>query len=148
MGGINIKTNADLVALIKERDLDYIKVGLFDIDGIMRGKYMSRDKFLSSLEKGFAFCDVVVGWDSQDQLYDNVKITGWHTGYGDADVRILPQTSRELPMEEGSILVLGEFAGRVEAVCPRGVLRRVIDKAAAMGLAATAAAEFEFFLFD
>ncbi len=148
MSGINIKTNADLVTLIKERDLDYIKVGLFDIDGIMRGKYMSRDKFLSSLEKGFAFCDVVMGWDSQDQLYDNVKITGWHTGYGDADVRILPQTTRELPMEEGTILVLGEFAGRVETVCPRGVLRRVIEKAASMGLAATAAAEFEFFLFD
>ncbi len=148
MGGINIKTNADLITLIKERDLDYIKVGLFDIDGILRGKYMSRDKFFSSLEKGFAFCDVVVGWDSQDQLYDNVKITGWHTGYGDADVRILPQTTRELPMEEGSILVLGEFSGRVEAVCPRGILRRIIDKAASMGLAATAAAEFEFFLFD
>ena len=148
MGSFNIKTNADLVNLIKERDLDYIKVGLFDIDGVMRGKYMSRDKFLSSLEKGFAFCDVVVGWDIQDQLYDNVKITGWHSGYGDADVRILPQTTRELPMEEGAILVLGEFAGRVEAVCPRGVLRRVVDKAASMGLAATAAAEFEFFLFD
>ena len=148
MGGINIKTNADLASLIKERDLDFIKVGIFDIDGIMRGKYMSRDKFLSSLEKGFAFCDVVVGWDSQDQLYDNVKITGWHTGYGDADVRILPQTARELPMEEGTILVLGEFSGRVEAVCPRGVLRKVIEKASNMGLAATAACEFEFFLFD
>ncbi len=148
MGGINIKTKADLAALIKERDLDFIKVGLFDVDGIMRGKYMSRDKFLSSLDKGFAFCDVVVGWDSQDQLYDNVKITGWHTGYGDADVRILPETTRELPMEEGTILVLSEFSGRVEAVCPRGALRRVIEKAAAMGLAATAACEFEFFLFD
>jgi len=148
MGGINIKTKADLVTLIKERELDFIKVGLFDVDGIMRGKYMSRDKFLSSLEKGFAFCDVVVGWDSQDQLYDNVKVTGWHTGYGDADVRVLPETARELPMEEDTILVLSEFAGRVEAVCPRGVLRRVIEKAGTMGLAATAACEFEFFLFD
>jgi glutamine synthetase len=148
MGGINIKTKADLVALIKERNLDFIKVGLFDVDGIMRGKYMSRDKFLSSLEKGFAFCDVVVGWDSQDQLYDNVKITGWHTGYGDADVRVLPETTRELPMEEGTILVLSEFAERVEAVCPRGVLRRIIEKASSMGLSATAACEFEFFLFD
>jgi len=148
MGAINIKTEADLASLIQERDLNYIKVGLFDVDGIMRGKYMSRDKFLSSLEKGFAFCDVVVGWDLQDQLYDNVKITGWHTGYGDAEVRILPQTTRELPMEDGAILVLAEFAGRVEAVCPRAVLRRIIAKADSMGLAATAAAEFEFFLFD
>ena len=148
MAGLNIQTAEELSALIKEREIDFVKVGLFDIDGVMRGKYMSRDKFLSSLEKGFAFCDVIVGWDSNDQLYDNVKITGWSTGYGDADVRVLPQTARELPMEENTILVMGEFVGRVESVCPRGLLRRVIDKAKGMGLSATAACEFEFFLFD
>ncbi len=32
------------------RELDYVKVGLFDIDGVMRGKYMQRDKFLSALD--------------------------------------------------------------------------------------------------
>lgn len=148
MAGLNIQTAEELSALVKERELDFVKVGLFDVDGIMRGKYMSRDKFLSSLEKGFAFCDVIIGWDSNDQLYDNVKITGWHTGYGDADVRLLPQTTRELPMEENTLLVMGEFVGRAEAVCPRGLLRRVIEKASGMGLAATAACEFEFFLFD
>jgi len=45
---------------------------------------MQRDKFLSVPDKGFGFCDVVPGWDSNDPLYDNVSITGWHTGYGDA----------------------------------------------------------------
>ncbi len=58
----------------------------------MRGKYMSRDKFISALESGFGFCDVVLGWDSNDQLYDNVKFTGWHTAYPDAPVRLLPET--------------------------------------------------------
>jgi glutamine synthetase len=37
------------------------------------------------------FCDVVLGWDSNDQLYDNVTYTGWHTAYPDANVRILPR---------------------------------------------------------
>ncbi len=60
----------------------------------MRGKYMGRDKFFSALDKGFGFCDVVLGWDSNDQLYDNVKYTGWHTAYPDAPVRVLPDTCR------------------------------------------------------
>ena len=85
MTDLNIKTAEDLANYVRQKNLDYVKVGVFDIDGVMRGKYMGRDKFLSSLEKGFGFCDVVLGWDSNDQLYDNVKVTGWHTAYPDAD---------------------------------------------------------------
>ncbi len=77
--------------LIAERNLTHVKVGAFDIDGILRGKYISRAKFESALEGGFGFCDVVLGWDSKDQLYDNARYTGWHTGYPDANVRILPR---------------------------------------------------------
>ena len=64
--------------------MPHVKVGFTDIDGVLRGKYLSREKFLSVLPKNFGFCDVVVGWDSNDQLYDNVTYTGWHTAYPDA----------------------------------------------------------------
>ncbi|RCK51183.1 glutamine synthetase [Thalassospira profundimaris] len=143
-----VKTAEDARKLIEERQIRYVKVGVFDVDGIMRGKYMHKDKFLSALKGGFGFCDVVLGWDSNDQLYDSAKFTGWHTAYPDAPVRLLPDTCRELPMEEDSILFLGEFEGEAENVCPRAVLRRVLDKAAGMGYRATAACEFEFFLFE
>ena len=89
-----VRSAADARALVESRGVPHVKVGVFDIDGIMRGKYISRDKFISSLDGGFGFCDVVLGWDCQDQLYDNVKYTGWHTGYPDAPVRLLPDTCR------------------------------------------------------
>ena len=144
----DVKTVADARAIVEERDLTHIKVGLFDIDGVMRGKYMSREKFLSSLEEGFAFCDVVLGWDSMDQLYDNATYTGWHTGYPDAAVRILPASCREIPFENGMLLFIAEFTGDAEAVCPRATLRRVIHKAEKMGLDPFAALEYEFFMFN
>jgi glutamine synthetase len=87
-----VKTAADARKIVKERGLTHIKVGVHDIDGILRGKYIHIDKFHSALEGGFGFCDVVLGWDSNDQLYDNVAYTGWHSGYPDANVRILPET--------------------------------------------------------
>ncbi len=127
--------------------IDYIKVGAFDVDGILRGKYMQRDKFINGLENGFGFCDVVFGWDSGDQLYDNTTFTGWHTAYPDAAARILPQTARALPYEENCALVLAEFAGEAEKVCPRGLLRNVLKKADDMGYKPYASCEFEFFLF-
>ncbi len=130
-----------------DRGLEHIKVGVFDLDGILRGKYLSRDKFLASLDKGFGVCDVVLGWDSNDQLLDNVRFTGWHTAFPDAAVRLVPGSRRDIPFEPKTALFLAEFAGRAEAICPRGTLRRVLARAANMGYAVSAAAEFEFFMF-
>ena len=114
----------------------------------MRGKYLSREKFLSALDSGSAFCDVVLGWDSKDQLYDNVTYTGWHTGYPDAPIRIVPDSCRELPLEDNCLLFLAEFADQAEAVCPRGTLRKVLSKASDMGFDVYAALEYEFFMFE
>ncbi len=143
-----VRSADDARALIAERGVDNVKVGVFDVDGIMRGKYISREKFHSALDSGFGFCDVVLGWDCQDQLYDNVKYTGWHTGYPDAPVRVLPETCRVLPFEDDGLFFLGEFAPPAESICPRGVLRRVIDRASDMGYEAYAGFEYEFFVFQ
>lgn len=144
----DVKSVADARKLVEERNADYVKVGVFDIDGVMRGKYMSRDKFLSSLEKGFGFCDVVLGWDSNDQLYDNTTFTGWHTAYPDAWVRLVPETCREIPFEDDRLLFLGEFVDKAETICPRGLLKRVLQRADSLGFRASAAFEYEFFMFD
>ena len=144
----DVRTIEDAKSIVAERNLSHVKVGLFDIDGIMRGKYMSKEKFFSSLDNGFAFCDVVLGWDSKDQLYDNGKMTGWDTGYPDAPVRILPHTCRDIYDEPGQLIFIAEFTGTAAAACPRGMLRKVIEKGQAMGFEAFAALEYEFFMFD
>jgi glutamine synthetase len=138
----------EAAARVRADGPDFVKVGVFDIDGLMRGKYMHRDKFLAALEKGFGFCDVVLGWDIDDQLYDNVEITGWHTGYPDAPVHIVPETGRRVSFEDSCWLFIAEFAGQAEAVCPRGVLRRTLERAADMGASAKAGFEYEFIVFD
>ena len=142
-----VRTVADAKAIVAGRGLTHVKVGVFDIDGIMRGKYMSRAKFESALESGFGFCDVVLGWDSKDQLYDNARYTGWHTGYPDANVRVLPESCRSLPWEEPVVFFLGEFSGKAESVCPRATLRKVLDRAKRLGYEAFAGFEYEFFVF-
>ena len=143
-----VRTAAQARAIVEERGLQHVKVGVFDNDGILRGKYVDRPKFFAALEKGLGFCDVILGWDSNDQQYDNISFTGWHTAFPDAPVRLLPETCRALPLEGNMLLFLGEFAGHAEAVCPRGTLRRVLERGAQSGYVASAAAEYEFFLFE
>ncbi|WP_374449103.1 glutamine synthetase family protein [Stella sp.] len=144
----DVRTVADARAIVEARGLTHVKVGVFDADGILRGKYMSRAKFFSALEGGFGFCDVVLGWDSNDQLYDNTTYTGWHTAYPDAPVRVVPESCREIPFEAPGLFFLAEFAPPADTICPRGTLRRVLDRAKSMGFRVKAAVEYEFFVFD
>ena len=37
----DVKTLGDARRIVEERGLSHVKVGLFDNDGVMRGKYMS-----------------------------------------------------------------------------------------------------------
>jgi glutamine synthetase len=143
-----VEQAVELRTYLSEHGIEHVKIGVFDGDGILRGKYLSRDKFLAALDKNLGFCDVILGWDCNDQLYDNTRFTGWHTAYPDATVRIVPASRREIPFEPKTALFLGEFAGRAESVCPRGTLRRVLERAASMGYQVYAAAEFEFFMFE
>ena len=142
-----VKNAADALKIIGERGLSHVKVGVHDIDGVLRGKYLHVDKFRTALEGGMGFCDVVLGWDANDQLYDNVTMTGWHTGYPDATVRILPATCREIATEPGNLMFLCEFADKFEEICPRGTLRRVLDRAAGLGFEVRVGFEYEFFVF-
>jgi glutamine synthetase len=147
MDARSVKTAADVRELVTARGLSHVKLGVTDVDGIIRGKYMARDKFFSALETGFKFCDVIFGWDSSDQLYDKSTFTGWHTAYPDATARIDVSTCRDVPLEGDMLFFLGEFDGAAAAICPRRLLRRVIDRAAKLGFSAHVAAEFEFFVF-
>jgi glutamine synthetase len=144
-----ISSAGELDEWIEREGIRYFKIGVFDIDGILRGKYVDREKLRSAVDKGFGFCDVVFGWDSHDVLYDRgVEVSGWHTGYRDASVRLDLSTLRRIPFEDDTLLLIGSFHGPYADVCPRTILARTIEKAASMGFEVDAAFEYEFFLFD
>ena len=128
-----------------------IKLAFTDIDGVHRGKYLSLEKFASIVESGGVFCDCVLGWDINDRLYDNAKFTGWHTAYPDARYAIDLATERRLPDEDNTPFYLVNFVddeGELHKICPRSVLQRVLNKAAAMNTGVNLAFEYEFFIFD
>src|SRR5580692_7045718 len=106
--GLKLKSmDANLLrAAFAEHKITKVKVGGFDVDGVLRGKYLSLDKFWSALDDGIGFCDVVFGWDMADVLYDNAKVTGSSTGYPDAHARIDTATFRVLPWEPGTACLL------------------------------------------
>src|SRR4030095_12168643 len=103
---------------------------------VLRGKYISLDKFWSAVDKGFGFCDVIFGWDINDVLYDNVALTGWHTGYPDAIAKIDLSSFRVLPEEPETAHFLVDFytpQGKPHPACPRSLLKTIVARAEASG---------------
>jgi glutamine synthetase len=127
-----------------------VKVGGFDVDGVLRGKYLSLDKFWSVVEGGFGFCDVIFGWDIADRCYDNAEVTGPSTGYPDIRAKIDLGSFRVLPYEPDTAAFLLDFHGADEKphlACPRSLLKRVVARAESLGYVPFVGAEFEFWVF-
>jgi glutamine synthetase len=141
---------AEIKKYLEDKGIENVKLAIVDMDGILRGKYVSKKKFLSALEKGFGFCNVIFGWDSHDILYSKDSFTGWKDGFSDVWSSIDPSSFRILPTEDyKSILFLADFSESEGAkVCPRSILKRILERVNRQGYSATAAMEFEFFLFD
>jgi glutamine synthetase len=146
----NNPTIPEILQLLTEQEAEKVKLAIADVDGVLRGKMISFDKFRSIAEKGFGFCDVVFGWDSSDAAYDNARYTGWHTGYPDATAVIDIQTFRRLPWENDTPFFLADFRdaqGNDLPVCPRSLLKKIRQQALDAGYQASFAQEFEWFNF-
>lgn len=140
----------EIVELIHELDVKNIKLAVTDIDGVLRGKVISTDKFLRSVYDGIGFCNVIFGWDVNDVCYDNTTLSGWHTGYPDSIARIDPASYRKIPWEDQKPFFLGDFSDAYDlsGVCPRTLLREIRTQAYQMGFIPKFSAEFEWFNFN
>ena len=140
----------EILDYVKKHPAGKVKIAYSDIDGILRGKYVSTEKFLSCIENETSFCDVIFGWDASDTVYENIKYTGWHTGYPDAPARIDINTFRKIPWESDIPFFLGEIIdekGNPSYACPRQLLKKVMNDCSKMGYVPYFSQEFEWFNF-
>lgn len=134
------------ITWLRQQEATRVKIGVTDIDGILRAKYLSTKKVLSSLEKGFGFCNVIFGWDSQDVLYPQQP----DGGFSDLTARIIPGSRRNIPWENNLPFLLADFHKAkhpLATACPRSLLIRVLEKAKRMGFSTRFGPEFEWFAY-
>lgn len=127
-----------------------VKVAGVDVDGILRGKIMSRTKFMSAVKHGgFGFCSVAFGWDMHDRTYDTPSvISNSDNGFEDIEARIDLDSFRRIPWEDNQAFFLLKFYhsdGRRLPPDPRGLLESKLEQLAEEGHVAIAGLELEFF---
>jgi glutamine synthetase len=136
---------------LKKDPKQKVKYAIVDIDGVLRGKVVSTDKFLSCLEGGSSFCDVVLGWDSADKCYEeDIKFTGWHSGYPDVKTSVDLKTFRNIPWDNDIPFFLADFKsqdGNPLSICPRSLLKKIKSETEELGYQSFFSQEFEWFNF-
>lgn len=137
--------------LIAEQNIEVVKLGGSDMDGVFRGKRIVANEFIAGCRgAGFPQCEVIFGWDIAEQLIDGVAIGSAQTGFADVLMQPDLSTFRIVPWEPSAAAVVCDYAteeGEPLAVSPRQVLRRVIERAADAGYLAKMAVELEVRIF-
>ncbi|KAI1077450.1 putative glutamine synthetase [Whalleya microplaca] len=127
-----------------------VKLSGVDVDGMLRGKIVSKNKFLSIAKEGFGFCSVIFGWDMHDRTYNKeLKISNKQNGYRDLIAVPDLNSFRRIPWEGNIPFFLVSFFDEDKPVCacPRNLLKSTVDKLKSNGYNAMAGAELEFFQF-
>lgn len=140
----------EVIEYLKEQNASSIKFAVTDIDGVLRGKRISFEKFLKALDNHIGFCNVIFGWDVNDVCYDNTDVSGWHTGYPDSLASIDINTFRQVPWDYDSPFFLADFSNSDELknVCPRNLLRSILKQTKELGFLPKFGSEFEWFTFN
>lgn len=130
-----------------------VKVAGIDVDGVLRGKFMSKEKFLSAASSdGFGFCSVIFGWDIHDTVYSReLLISNKANGYRDILASIDLSSYRRIPWENDVPFFLVSFldpdSKQPIVVDPRGILKITTERAADIGYECFAGVEYEYFNF-
>lgn len=147
-------TAKEIIKKLENLNETKVRIAVADIDGILRGKVISMEKFKNIVSSGFGFCNVIFGWDSADDDYENGTYAGWHTGYPDIDAYVDVNTFRNIPWNDDIPFFLADFSGQNESkdsspVCPRTLLKKVKAQLEnEFGFTAKFSQEFEWFNFD
>jgi glutamine synthetase len=142
----------ELLRRLEDGSLREIEVAWSDPFGHAQGKRIPATAFLDRARgSGFAFCEASLGWNSDATVIDSLRLTNWDGGY--PDVFAVPDLStfRVLPWRPGvghvvSDIVLHDRSPSL--LDPRAVLRRVLDRLAALGFTAKVGVELEFYLLE
>jgi glutamine synthetase len=141
----------ELHALVDGGEIDTVVLAFPDMQGRLQGKRFAARFFLDEvLEHGTEGCNYLLAVDTEMNTVDGYDMSSWDRGYGDFVLRPDLTTLRRVPWHEGTAMVIGDLTwsdGSPVAAAPRHILRRQLDRLAALGHTAQVGTELEFIVF-
>ena len=142
---------ATLAREVEGGTIDTVVTAVPDLYGRLVGKRIHAPYFLAEVQgHGMHVCDYLLACDMEMDPTPGYAFASWATGYGDLHATPDLATLRRAAWQERTAIVLCDVSREGQgpvAVAPRQVLRRQLERAAALGLFPAIGSELEFFLF-
>lgn len=119
-----------------EHQSDITHVGIFDFTGAFREKRFTAPAFDRIKSEGWRFIDALPFWMHDETCFAE-------KGFVDEAVQLDFNSKRNFPFEPNAALIVADYAGPSAEISPRAVLKKMAEKANALGLEAFAGFEFE-----
>jgi glutamine synthetase len=141
----------ELSVLVEAGDIDTVVLAFPDMQGRLQGKRFAAPFFLDEvLEHGTEGCNYLLAVDADMNTVDGYAMSSWDRGYGDFALHPDLATLRRVPWNEGTALLIADLAwndGSPVVAAPRQILRRQLERLAALGYTAQVGTELEFIVF-
>ncbi len=141
----------DAIALSRVPDCEMVDLLLPDMNGLLRGKRVSRDALEKVYTDGVCLPMSLIATDITGNTVEETGL-GYDIGDEDRICRPVPGSLRPVPWTPRPmaqvLLSMEDAQGGVFEANPRQVLRCVLDRYAALGLKPVIAVELEFYLLD
>ena len=141
-----------LKSMIQNSEIDTVVVGLTDMQGRLMGKHVTAEFFLNEVVgHGAEGCNYLLAVDTDMRTVEGYAMSSWSTGYGDFAMKPDLNTLRIVPWLGKTAMVqvdLEDHHGQAVAPSPRQILKAQLERLEKHGLAAFAATELEFIVFN
>ena len=128
----------------------FATVALVDTNGLLRGQMVSVKSLKGILKNGMGMAPAQLALDPTDEMLEMPGVTDGTGDFHDDPLIVDPATARRIPWAKPGhdMLVLTNYSGDTAQICPRSILKNVLERAAAHGLHPKYGMELEYTLFD
>ncbi|PWE57558.1 glutamine synthetase [Metarhizobium album] len=139
-----------LDAFLSDPASRFATVAMTDTNGLLRGQMVSARSLAGIAKNGMGMSPVTLALDPTDVVLNVPGVSDDTSDFHDDPLTVDPSTVRRLPWSKPGhdLLVLSNYSGAAAELCPRSILRRVLERANAAGFVPRYGLELEYTLFD
>ncbi len=140
----------DMRELISKHKVKKIKIAYTDINGILRGQYISINYFFSVIKNGLTISDNIFNLDYKNKIYESQRNLKFKKYLKNENVIIDLSSSRMLPLEKDTMLFLCDFEKNKNCknLCPRSLLKKTLKEATKINIHFNSSLLFDFTIFN
>jgi glutamine synthetase len=128
----------------------FATVALVDTNGLLRGQMVSTRSLKGILKAGMGMAPAQLALDPTDEMLEMPGVTDGSGDFHDDPLIVDPSSARRIPWAKPGhdLLLLTNYSGETAAICPRSILRSVLERVGATGYVPKYGMELEYTLFD